>query len=81
MEGQQSDLITDTHKNYGPLPEEVFLTIPGGEYQRLIWAEPQELREKEEDHWDNFQDYIKNNNLDAVPEFYSSNLRMGFRLL
>ena len=40
MEGPQSDLITNEHRNYEPLPDEVFLTIPSGEYQRLIWAEP-----------------------------------------
>ena len=82
MEGApQSDLITDVHRNYEPLPEEIFLTIPGGEYQRMIWAEPMELREKEEDHWDNFEDYIKQNKLEALPEFFTSETRMGFRLL
>ena len=72
MESGQQEYITDFHRNYEPSQLDLFISIPSGEYQRLIWAEPNELREKEEDAWEDFMEYIKENNLEALPEFYTN---------
>ena len=39
------------------------------------------MRQKEEDHWEDFVDYIKENDLEALPDFYTNELGMGFRFL
>ena len=81
MESTNTELITDEHREYEPTQKDLFISIPSGEYQRLIWAEPNELRTKEEDHWDGFEDYIKENNLDPLPEGFTGSDRLGFRFL
>jgi hypothetical protein len=35
---------------YEPKDEDIFLSIPSGDYQRLIFAVPHELRERESEH-------------------------------
>jgi hypothetical protein len=47
----------------------------------LIWAEPLELTEREINYWQEFQNYIKENNLDPLPEEYVSSSRLAFRFL
>ena len=68
---QPMEYITDVHKNYEPTDLDLFISVPSGDYQRLIWAEPNELREREIQKWQEFMDFIKENNLEALPEFYT----------
>lgn len=53
--------FTDEMKEYVPTERDLFITIRSGDYQRLIWGEPMELREREEVKWQEFMDYIKDN--------------------
>ena len=76
-----TDLITDEHRNYEPTQKDLFITIPTGEYHRFIWSEPVELRTKEEDYWENFEEYLKENNHYPLPEAYTGPDRLGFRFL
>ena len=47
----------------------------------MIWAEPLPLKEKEIKHWEDFENYIKEKNLDPLPEEYVSSTRLAFRFL
>lgn len=75
MESTNTEIITDYHKGYEPTQQDLFISIPSGEYQRLIWSEPNELRTKEEDHWDSFTEYIEKNNLEKLPESFTGSDR------
>ena len=76
------EYITDVHRNYEPTDEDLFISAPkSGDYQRMIWGHPQELRERELKHWEAFEKHIKDNGLDPLPESYVAETRMGFRYL
>ena len=51
--------ITDDITELDPSNQDLFLSIPSGEYQRLIFGEPLELREREEVAWESFMAFIK----------------------
>jgi hypothetical protein len=76
---QQVAQISEECKNFEPTTAEEFLTIPNGEYQRLIF-EGVELRTKEEDHMDNFREYCKENNI-TIPEGYDDDKKFILRIL
>ena len=81
MEGNNNPYITDKMRNYEPSNENMFITIASGDYQRLIFSEPLELRSREEENWESFEDYIADNGLDPIPEYYKSHERIGLRFL
>mgnify|MGYP006178617761 CR=1 FL=1 len=55
--------------------------ISTGDYQRLIWAEPQELREREVDYYAKFMEYITENKLEPLPEYFTGAHRHAYRYL
>ena len=73
--------ITDEHRNYGPTERDMFISVRSGEYQRLIWGHPRELRDRETAHWEAFMKYIADNGLEPLPEIYVTEERLGFRYL
>ena len=74
--------ITDEHLNYQPCDEDIFISSKSGDYQRMIWGQPLELREREQKHWQAFEQYIKDHSLEPLPEAYvTEETRMGFRFL
>jgi hypothetical protein len=76
-----SEYITQEMKDHVPTLQDTFITIQTGDYQRLIWSEPMELREREEEAMEKFMEYIKENNLEPLPEFYTTYERHAFRFL
>ena len=78
---QATEYITQELLEYEPCLADMFVTIKSGDYQRLIWSEPQDLRSREEDAWDSFQDYISDNSLAELPKYYSDYERIGLRFL
>lgn len=71
--------MSEECKNFEPTVHEEFLTIPNGEYQRLIF-EGVELRQKEEDHIENFREYCKTSNI-TIPEGYDDDKKFILRIL
>jgi len=51
MEAAIIDYNDDRVKNYQPSEKDLFMKIKSGDYQRLIWAEPLEITEKEINYW------------------------------
>jgi len=52
--------ITEEIMEYEPTPQDVFIYHKkSGDYQRLVWGDPQELRERETDRWEEFIEYVK----------------------
>lgn len=80
MEGT-NNLITEEMKEYDPSVQDLFITIKNGDYQRLVWGDEIDLREREEDHWEKFEEYIAEKGLDPLPEYYTTSERIGFRFL
>lgn len=68
-------------QEYEPDTTDTFITVKSGEYQRLIWSEPLELREREEDFWEQFMEFIQENSLQDLPTYYTSKERIGLRFL
>ena len=66
-------------REFEPSSKEEFLTLPNGEYQRLIFMET-ELKQKEEDHLENFRQYCKDNNIN-LPQGYDDDSRFALRIL
>ena len=71
--------MSEECKNFEPTVNEEFLTIPNGQYQRLLF-EGVELRSKEEDHLDNFREYCKTNSI-VIPEGYDDDKKFILRIL
>jgi len=61
QEIEQLNFMHDELLTYQPTELDLFMTIKNGEFQRLIWGEPLELRERETTHWEKFMEYIKEN--------------------
>ena len=76
------DYLTEQVKNYEPNERDLFIKNEKvGDYQRLVWGAPLEMRERELENWKKLEDYISENNLDPLPEYYNDNQRIGFRIL
>ena len=74
--------ITEEHLEYEPTPKDIFIYHKkSGDYQRMIWGDPQELRERETDRMEEFLEYIEKQGLEKIPEFYFQEDRMGYRFL
>lgn len=74
--------ITEEILEYEPCQKDLFIYHKkSGDYQRLIWGDPQELRERETDRMEEFLEYVKEKGLEPVPEFYFGPDRMGYRFL
>lgn len=74
--------ITEEHLEYEPTMKDTFMYHKKtGDYQRLIWGDPQELRERETERMDEFLEYVEKNNHGPIPEFYFGADRMGYRML
>ena len=65
--------------DFEPSVNEEFLTLKSGEYQRLIFMNV-DLRDKEEDHLDNFRSYCKEKGI-FIPEGYDDESRFVLRVL
>jgi hypothetical protein len=68
-------------KAYEPTDEDLFIRIPSGDYQRMIWSEPLPLNDREKEYDDKFKDFVKENNLKPLPDFYTSSERIALRYL
>ena len=77
MEGgqQESDYLNQVLVDYEPCQTDLFVTLKDGNYQRLIFGEPQDLLQEELDKWEAFEDYVEEKKLPAVPSFFSSSER------
>jgi len=42
-------------KSYEPNERDTFIKIKSGDFQRLIWAEPRDLVDREKKHWEVFE--------------------------
>ena len=62
--------ITDEHKSYSPRQLDEFIIIPNGEYQRLIFSEPIQLKPEEVEKWKQFLKLIEGSKLDPLPPYY-----------
>lgn len=72
--------ITEQFKNHEPLDADVFILVKkSGIYQRLIWGEPVKLKDKENQRWQEFNEYLEDNNLGPLPPYYLGDDRMGPR--
>ena len=47
----------------------------------MIFSEPLELREREEGKWEEFEEYMKENKLTKLPDYYTTKERISFRFL
>ena len=50
--------INPHHLTYDPVDSDLFITGKSGDYQRLIWGQPQDLREREIERWEAFEEFI-----------------------
>jgi hypothetical protein len=64
---------------FEPTVNEEFLTLPKGEYQRLLFMGV-ELRTKEEDHLENFREFCKDKGI-TIPDGYDDNNQFILRIL
>ena len=81
MESNQrvEEYFNEEINDFEPSNKEEFITLPNGEYQRLIFEES-ELKAKEEEHLENFRQYCKDNNV-ILPEGYDDEKRFALRIL
>ena len=73
-------VLNDTVRNFEPELEDVFVIIPSGDYQRLIFN-GQELREREERHMTDFRQWIKDQGKPELPQGYDDGNRIVLRFL
>jgi hypothetical protein len=63
--------LTEEILEYEPTLKDTFIYHKKtGDYQRMIWGDPQELRDRETERMEEFLDYVKTNNLEPIPDFY-----------
>ena len=55
--------FTKSALDFAPTNQEIFITNSKGDSQRLIFHEPQELKDYEKDHLIKFREYLKDNGL------------------
>jgi hypothetical protein len=72
-------VINDEVRKYEPTLEDTFFIIPSGDYQRLIFFN-MELREKEQNHLKDFDDFLKQKSL-SIPEGFENEQKMTLRFL
>ena len=72
-------VINDAVRSYEPRLEDQFFTLESGDYQRLIFIN-QKLRDKEENHLNDFRNFLKVKNL-TLPAGYDDENRLVVRLL
>lgn len=65
--------------NYEPTLEDIFIVIPSGDYQRLLF-QGHTLREREETHLADFRNFLKAKDLSIPPEYDDAN-RVVLRFL
>ena len=73
--------VTDEMREHEPADEDCFLRKKNGDWARLIFGEPQELKEREEEHLEKFVDYVQENGLEPVPEWFMADTRVGLRYI
>lgn len=74
--------ITEEILEYEPITTDIFIYHKkSGDYQRMIWGDPQELRERETDRMEEFLEYIEKNGLEKINDFYFGDDRMAYRFL
>ena len=74
--------LTEQVINYEPNERDLFIKNEKiGDFQRLIWGAPLELKEREIENWKKMEEYITENSLDPLPEHYTDNQRIGYRIL
>ena len=65
---------------FEPSQEDIFVTISTGEYQRLIFASPQELNEEEQAKYRLFLNILDGEGL-RLPEEYLTDEKHAYRFL
>lgn len=78
----KNEYLSEKQLEYEPDVKDTFISNKSGDYQRLIWGEPQELKEREIERWEGFMEYIEENKLDPLPDYYmNEETKMGYRFL
>lgn len=65
-----SRFITQKVRNHVPTDEDSFIRIDDDDWQRLIYGEPMELHPREIAYLQQFDQYVKENNLPPLPKKY-----------
>lgn len=78
-DGVPACLMDDDTRNYEPTLEDIFIVIPSGDYQRLLF-QGHTLREREETHLADFRNFLKVKGLTIPPEYDDAN-RVVLRFL
>lgn len=78
-EGVPACVMDDDTRNYEPDTEDMFVVIPSGDYQRLLF-QGHKLREKEETHLADFRNFLKVKGLSIPPQYDDEN-RVVLRFL
>jgi hypothetical protein len=71
-DGVPASVMDDDTRNYEPTLEDIFVVIPSGDYQRLLF-QGHELREREETHLSDFRNFLKVKGLEIPPEYDDAN--------
>jgi hypothetical protein len=71
--------IPEAVNDFEPTMNERFLTLKDGQYQRQIFTND-ELREKEEQHLEQFREYCSQNQI-TIPQGYDDDNRFVLRIL
>ena len=72
-------VIDDDTREFEPTLDDIFVVIPSGDYQRLLF-EGMELREREETHLNDFRNFLKVKGLE-IPAMYDDSNRLALRFL
>jgi hypothetical protein len=66
--------------NYEPEKDDIYIVVPTGQMQRLIFHTAVELFPEEKAAWEKFLKYLKDNG-HTLPAIYDDDKRDGFRFL
>ena len=72
-------VMNEAVKAFEPTLEEIFIVMPSGEYQRMLFF-GHELREKEQKHIDDFREWLKERTL-TLPDGYDDENMLVLRFL
>ena len=65
-----------------PLDKDEIVRLIDGQYQKLIWGKPSRLFKKDEQKWEGFKQYIKENKLTFPESYYmDEDSRVGYRFM
>merc|ERR1711920_547943 len=72
-------VMNDEIRNFEPTLDDVFIILPSGDYQRMLF-QGHDLREREETHMNDFREWLKARDL-TLPDGYDDSNMMVLRFL